>query len=162
MEKCMLGWDGFLGINESIFEQIRREKNLCKQFLVEVFDFCVEKIEYVGGVHEIEELNRNRELILTVLVIPELVKEKIIRIYPSKTEKVCENSNYYWEILELEVIEGEEIIESYTIYVCKFDIFGQGRRRYTFNNPLVEILGFQLRERNTKIFWNQRNNPQII
>ncbi len=63
-------------------------------------------------------------------------------------------------MIDLDAIEkGEmyrELKESIIIFICRFDAFGRGMSRYTFENICIEDKGIRLGDGSSKVFFNTR------
>ena len=55
---------------------------------------------------------------------------------------IGKRSRYYHSQMDMEIllagIDYDKLPDSYVIYICDYDPFGQGRYRYTFNNQCIE------------------------
>lgn len=69
-------------------------------------------------------------------------------------------SRYYQGMIDLNLIEkGADyngLNKSFVIFICKFDLFGQDRHRYTFENLCREDTSLRLGDETTKLFFNTK------
>ena len=67
---------------------------------------------------------------------------------------------YYQGMIDLNILKkGEDyrgLKKSFVIFVCTFDLFGQGRHVYTFENRCVQDLELQLSDDTVKIILNTK------
>ena len=67
-------------------------------------------------------------------------------------------SRVYQSMIDSEVIKAglkyKEVKECIIIFICNFDLFGQGKYKYTFRNRCDESPKIVLNDRCTKIFFN--------
>ncbi len=65
-------------------------------------------------------------------------------------------TRYYQGMIDLNLIERganyNELKQSYIIFICPFDVFGNGLHKYTFETYCAELPGYKLADESTKIF----------
>ncbi len=70
-------------------------------------------------------------------------------------------TRFYQSLINAPLLKsGEESFDklnpSYIIVICDFDLFGQGKYRYTFTNQCKEVAGLELNDGSTKIILNTK------
>ena len=89
-----------------------------------------------------------------------------IEVQALDTEELPKRSRYYSSMIDLqELNKGEpywKLKQSYVIFICTFDLFGEGRHRYTFENVCIENTGIRLKDGTTKIFLNTEGTAEDI
>ncbi len=70
-------------------------------------------------------------------------------------------TRFYQSLIDAPLLKsGEESFDklnpSYIIVICDFDLFGQGKYRYTFTNQCKEVAGLELDDESTKIILNTK------
>jgi len=69
-------------------------------------------------------------------------------------------SRYYQAMIDLQLLDKgadyNELNKSYIIFICTFDLFGQGRHIYRFKNCCLECPDLVLEDDTTKIFINTK------
>ena len=74
---------------------------------------------------------------------------------------LAKRSRYYQSMIDLNAIEKGEIYrdlkESIVIFICKFDPFGKGLSKYTFENICNENKELYLKDGTSKVFFNTKD-----
>ena len=74
---------------------------------------------------------------------------------------LAKRSRYYQSMIDLNAIEKGEIYrdlkESIVIFICKFDPFGEGLSKYTFENICNENKELYLKDGTSKVFFNTKD-----
>ena len=74
---------------------------------------------------------------------------------------LSKRSRYYQSMIDLNAIEKGEIYrdlkESIVIFICKFDPFGEGLSKYTFENICNENKELYLKDGTSKVFFNTKD-----
>ena len=74
----------------------------------------------------------------------------------SGNDNLPKRTRYYQGMIDLNLIERgadySELKKSYIIFICTFDVFGQGLHKYTFRNYCEEFPPLELDDESTKIF----------
>lgn len=75
-------------------------------------------------------------------------------------EELPKRARYYQSQMDMELLlKGhpyDELPNTYVIFICDFDPFGEGKCRYTFENRCVENLSFGMDDGRKSIFLNTR------
>lgn len=81
-----------------------------------------------------------------------------IEMQTSKKTEIPKRSRYYQGMIDLNLIERgakfKELKQSYVIFICMQDPFGEGRHIYTFQNLCLEDPSLRLNDETTKVFLN--------
>ena len=76
------------------------------------------------------------------------------------TKNLPKRSRYYQGQIDLNLLRpGEDynkLKRTYIIFICKFDLFGEGRYLYTFENRCIQNLQLRLGDDSIKIFINTK------
>ena len=74
----------------------------------------------------------------------------------SGNDNLPKRTRYYQGMIDLNLIERgadyRELKKSYIIFICTFDVFGQGLHKYTFRNYCEEFSQLELDDESTKMF----------
>ncbi len=81
-----------------------------------------------------------------------------IELQMTDTKELPKRTRYYQSMMDLQLIDRGEhykkLNKSYIIFICPFDVFGEGRHIYTFENRCKEDNAILLGDETTKIFLN--------
>ncbi len=156
--------------DDFMFGKVMANKTLCKKVLETLLETSISDISYSEREKFIQITKDKRSIRLDVYVrddqdkiydaeMQQKHKEEDIRNLPKR-------SRYYQGMIDLNLLESGasygELPDSYIIFICTFDPFGEGRSRYTFQNVCLEDKGIILKDNTTKIFFNTRGNEAGI
>ena len=83
-----------------------------------------------------------------------------IEMQTTSNKNIPKRMRYYQGMIDLNILEkGEDyrsLKKSFVIFVCTFDLFGQGRHVYTFENRCVQDLELPLKDDTVKIILNTK------
>lgn len=75
-----------------------------------------------------------------------------------KKQKLEKRTRYYHSQIDMELLAGGEeyakLPDTYVIFICDFDPFGQGKYRYTFQNVCMEDKEMRLKDGSISVFLN--------
>ena len=135
-----------LGIRDRfIFSKVMTDKNLCIQVLRCLTGNDIEDIGDITAEKYFQITNDSKGVRYDVYVEDEddnaYDAEMQNYTYQAKKELMLRN-RYYQSIIDNRMMESgmeyQELKDSYVIFICTFDPFGKGRRRYTFFNVCEE------------------------
>ena len=135
-----------LGIRDRfIFSKVMTDKNLCIQVLRCLTGNDIEDIGDITAEKYCQITNDGKGVRYDVYVEDEddnaYDAEMQNYTYQAKKELMLRN-RYYQSIIDNRMMESgmeyQELKDSYVIFICTFDPFGKGRRRYTFFNVCEE------------------------
>ena len=81
-----------------------------------------------------------------------------VEIQATRNKNLAKRTRFYQGLIDLNAIEKgadySELPMSFVIFICTFDSFGKGMKKYTFQNVCEEDAGLILNDGTTKIFFN--------
>ena len=114
------------------------DEDLCKDVLEAILATDIEKIEYVGRQDAIDVTEDGHGVRLDVYVRDDRGTVYSVEMQATNTHELPQRSRYYHAMLALSQIgKGapyRSLRDSYVIFICGFDLFGQGRRVYSFQS----------------------------
>ena len=146
--------------DDFMFGVIMRNPKYCKPFLETVLNIKIGHIEYPKSQEVIDLSADAKGVRLDVYV--EDGKGTIYNIEMQTTidKNIPKRMRYYQGMIDLNILEkGEDyrsLKKSFVIFVCTFDLFGQGRHVYTFENRCVQDLELPLSDDTVKIILNTK------
>jgi len=130
--------------DDFMFSVIMRNPKFCKPFLERILGIKISRIEYPKSQETIDISADAKSVRLDIYV--EDGKETIYNIEMQTTE----NSNY------------KDLKRSFVIFVCTFDLFGEGRHIYTFENRCIQNPELGLGDDTTKIILNTKGTMDDV
>lgn len=137
-----------------MFAAVMMEMDNCKQFLEMVLGIEIERIEisYEKSIIYNPEFKGIR---LDVYAKDEKNTCYDIEMQVVKQE-LGKRARYYHSQMDMELLlrghDYEELPESYVIFICDFDPFGEKKYRYSFENRCIEDLDLPIRDGAKSIF----------
>lgn len=154
--------------DDFIFGKVMQNKELCKQLLETLLGIQIDDITYPESQKIIDITYQGKSVRLDAYV-----EDEEQRVYnaemqrgtsPEEREKLPKRSRYYQGMIDLNLIEKgaayTDLKQSYVIFICTFDPFGQGRYCYTFRNLCMEDKDFVLQDGAARIFFNTKGNME--
>ena len=152
-------WENLIISNDFIFSKLMRYEDICREALEILLDKNIGYITYIDNQKVIDISYDAKSIRLDVYV------EDENRIYNVEMQVVHnkelpKRSRYYQGMIDLNAIEKgklyRDLKDSIIIFICKFDLFGKGLSRYTFENICVEDREIYLKDGTSKIFFNTK------
>ena len=146
--------------DDFMFGVIMRNPKYCKPFLETVLNIKIGHIEYPKS-QEIIDLSADAKSVrLDVYVEDGKGTVYNIEMQTTSNKNIPKRMRYYQGMIDLNILEkGEDyrsLKKSFVIFVCTFDLFGQGRHVYTFENRCVQDLELPLSDDTVKIILNTK------
>ncbi len=138
-----------------MFRAVMLEEENCRQLLELILGFPIEKVE----------VDREKSMIfnpdykgirLDILAKDEAGTHYNVEMQAVKHKALCKRSRYYHSQMDMEfLLRGEEydsLPNTYVIFICDFDPFGEGKYRYTLETKCRESESVVVEEGRTSIF----------
>lgn len=158
-----------LGIsNDFLFMKVMQNPELCKELLHRILpDLEIDHIEYPELQKEIKEDLEAKSIRLDVYVKGNKDIIYNIEMQAADTKELPKRSRYYQSMIDLQLLnKGDksynELNRTYIIFICLFDLFGQGRHIYTFENLCKEDTSLAMRDETTKIYLNAKGSMDDV
>ena len=146
--------------DDFMFGVIMRNPKYCKPFLETVLNIKIGHIEYPKSQEVIDLSADAKGVRLDVYVEDGIGTIYNIEMQTTIDKNIPKRMRYYQGMIDLNILEkGEDyrsLKKSFVIFVCTFDLFGQGRHVYTFENRCVQDLELPLSDDTVKIILNTK------
>ena len=146
--------------DDFMFGVIMRNPKYCKPFLETVLNIKIGHIEYPKSQEVIDLSADAKGVRLDVYVEDGKGTVYNIEMQTTIDKNIPKRMRYYQGMIDLNILEkGEDyrsLKKSFVIFVCTFDLFGQGRHVYTFENRCVQDLELPLSDDTVKIILNTK------
>ncbi|MCM1307652.1 MAG: Rpn family recombination-promoting nuclease/putative transposase [Butyrivibrio sp.] len=152
--------------DDFMFGVVMRNPKLCKPFLERVLDIKILHIEYPRSQETIDISADAKSVRLDVYV--EDGKETVynIEMQTSENKNLPKRTRYYQGMIDLNILEKggdyKQLKQSFVIFVCTFDLFGEGRHIYTFENRCIQNPSLCLGDGTTKIILNTKGTMNDV
>ena len=145
--------------NNFIFQKYMKNEENCKKVISEILGREVERIEYPTVERFIKERVDSKGVRLDVYFKGD---DEIYNIEMQTADKknIDKRSRYYHSIIDIEnANEGiayNSLVDTYVVFICTFDPFGENEYKYTFKNTCLENPDTNFDDGNTTIVVNTK------
>ncbi len=152
--------------DEFMFSVIMRNPKFCKPFLERILGIKISRLQYPKSQETIDLSADAKSVRLDIYV--EDGKETIYNIEMQTAENgnLPKRTRYYQGMIDLNILEKgdnyKNLKRSFVIFVCTFDLFGEGRHIYTFENRCIQNLKLGLGDDTTKIVLNTKGTRDDV
>ncbi len=132
-------WEELEISNDFLFGKVMQDAELCKGLLERIFPgMKIGHIEYPTLQKIINPDFDAKSVRLDVYVVDGMGTVYDIEMQMTDTKELAKRTRYYQAMMDLEMIDKGELYKklkkSFVIFICPFDLFGEGRHIYTFRN----------------------------
>ena len=152
--------------DDFMFSVVMRKPKFCKPFLERILGIKISRIEYPKSQETIDISADAKSVRLDIYV--EDGKETVYNIEMQTTENrnLPKRTRYYQGMIDLNILEKgdnyKDLKRSFVIFVCTFDLFGEGRHIYTFENRCIQNPELGLGDDTTKIILNTKGTMDDV
>ena len=153
-------WEGLTLSNDFMFSKVMRDKEICRETLEILLDKKIGEITYIDNQKTID-INYDAKSVRLDVYVEDENRIYNIEMQVVNKKDLAKRSRYYQGMIDLNAIEKGEIYrdlkESIVIFICKFDPFGKGLSKYTFENICNENKELYLKDGTSKVFFNTKD-----
>ena len=157
-KKQVVSWEPLRITNDFMFKKVMQDKELCKKLLEVILDVEIVDIHYIVPEKSISNYIDAKGIRLDVYVKDEKETVYDLEMQICYRGDLPKRSRYYQSSIDMDLIQSgqgyRKLNKSYVIFICMFDMFGQERYKYVFENRCLEDLELELGDGATKIFLN--------
>lgn len=146
--------------DDFMFSVVMRNPKYCKPFLERVLGVKIARIEYPKAQETIDISANAKSVRLDIYVEDGNNTVYNIEMQTTENENLPKRTRYYQGMIDLNILDKgtnyKELKRSFIIFVCSFDVFGEGRHMYTFENRCIQNPDLGLGDGTTKIILNTK------
>lgn len=146
--------------DDFMFSIIMRNPKFCKPFLERVLGIKISRIEYPKSQDTIDLSADAKSVRLDIYVEDDGNSVYNIEMQTTENGNLAKRTRYYQGMIDLGILEKGEnyrnLKRSFIIFVCTFDLFGEGRHIYTFENRCIQNPAIRLGDDAVKIILNTK------
>ena len=159
LEKWEL-WENLTISNDFMFSKVMRDKEICRETLEILLDKKIGEITYIDN-QKMIDINYDSKSVRLDVYVEDENRIYNIEMQVVNNKDLGRRSRYYQGMIDLNAIEKGELYrdlkDSIIIFICKFDPFGEGLPRYTFENICEENKEVYLGDGTSKVFFNTKD-----
>ena len=152
--------------DDFMFSVIMRNPQFCKPFLERALGIKISHIEYPKSQETIDISADAKSVRLDIYVEDGNNTVYNIEMQTTENRNLPKRTRYYQGMIDLNILEkGEnykDLKRSFVIFVCTFDLFGEGRHIYTFENRCLQNPELGLGDDTTKIILNTKGTMDDV
>ena len=136
---------------------LQKDPELCKELVEAILDVKIREIIKTNDEESIKPSSDGHGVRLDVyLEGDDAIYD--IEMQTSDTGNLKKRSRYYQSVIDTDFLKAgqdyNQLKKTYVIFICTFDLFGQGLPKYTFTNACEEAPGLELGDEAIKVFLN--------
>jgi len=149
--------------DEYLFETVMQNKELCKSFIetfLEIPD--ITDIEYISAEESYKDSFEARGVRFDIYVKGQDGVAYVVELQQADTKEIDKRLRYYESMSDSKQLpKGQEntykdLKDSYILFICRKDLYGRGRYRYSFRTTCVEEPDLKLDDGSYKIVFNTK------
>ena len=152
--------------DDFMFGVVMRDPKYCKPFLETILGIKISHIEYPKSQETIDLSADAKSVRLDVYVEDGKNTVYDIEMQTTKEDNLPKRMRYYQGMIDLNILEKGEgyrkLKRSFVIFICTFDLFGEGRHVYTFENRCIQDPDLVLGDEATKIILNTKGTMDDV
>mgnify|MGYP000029502718 FL=1 len=152
--------------DDFMFSVIMRNPKYCKPFLERILGVKISHIEYPKSQETIDITADAKSVRLDIYVEDAENTVYNVEMQTVENRNLPKRTRYYQGMIDLNILEKGEnyknLKKSFVIFVCTFDLFGEGRHIYTFENRCIENLQLPLGDDTVKIILNTKGTMDDV
>ena len=152
--------------DDFMFSVIMRNPKYCKPFLERILGVRISRIEYPKSQETIDIMADAKSVRLDIYVEDAENTVYNVEMQTVENRNLPKRTRYYQGMIDLNILEKGEnyknLKRSFVIFICTFDLFGEGRHIYTFENRCIEDLNLPLGDDTVKIILNTKGTMDDV
>ena len=152
--------------DDFMFSVIMRNPKYCKPFLERILGVKISRIEYPKSQETIDITADAKSVRLDIYVEDAENTVYNVEMQTVENRNLPKRTRYYQGMIDLNILEKGEnyknLKKSFVIFICTFDMFGEGRHIYTFENRCIENLNLPLGDDTVKIILNTKGTMDDV
>lgn len=150
-------WEELQIKDDFLFSKVMRDKDICIKLLEKLLKIKIDDIVYLEEQKTID-IGYDAKSVRLDVFVDDGKRIFNLEMQTTNRKELPRRSRYYQGMIDLNTIEKGEsykkLKESFVIFICTFDPFGEGRPQYTFENICLEDNTLKLNDGAKKIFFN--------
>lgn len=165
--------DGFVPFSELplsdafLFGEVMQDEATCRTVLEIILKRPVGRVVYVNKEQPMEaatQYHKYKGIRLDVYFQDDAGTCYSVEMQTRNRYNLPRRSRHYQGMMDVQMLPAGELDygkmpDSIIIFICTFDLFGQGRLCYTFENTCLELPGLKLSDGTEKLFLNTEGVP---
>ena len=156
--------------DEYLFEELLlRNKDLTKKLIEKLIGIPdISDIEYISVEDVHNNTHENKGIRIDVYIKSQTGVAYIVELQRKDTKEIEKRMRYYQAVSDSrQLAKGKnstykDLKDTYVIFICREDIFGEGLYKYSFENTCLELEGLKLKDGAYKIVFNTQGTKGTV
>ena len=152
--------------DDFMFSVVMRNPKLCKPFLERVLGIKISRLEYPKPQNTLDLSAGAKSVRLDIYVEDDGSAVYDIEMQTARKGHLPKRTRYYQGMIDLGILEKgqtyKNLKRSYIIFICTFDLFGEDRHIYTFENRCIQNPKLRLGDDAIKMILNTKGTMDDI
>lgn len=152
--------------DDFMFSIIMRNPKYCKPFLERILGVEISRLEYPEYQETIDLTYDAKSVRLDIFVEGDENSVYCIEMQTASNKNIPKRARYYESMIDLNILEkGEDyrrLKKNFVIFVCTFDLFGEGRHIYSFEKRCIQNPELPLGDETTTIILNTKGTMDDV
>ncbi|UTC66637.1 MULTISPECIES: Rpn family recombination-promoting nuclease/putative transposase [unclassified Treponema] len=144
--------------DDFMFYKVMQNADLCKKLIEMVLSSTIGKIIYISVQHNIKTYKQAKSVRFDVLVQTENGRLYDVEMQIRNERNIPKRMRFYQAAIDISFLDTgnsySNLNDSFIIFICLFDVIGQKRPVYTFENICLEDKNISLQDGTKKIIIN--------
>lgn len=154
-------WENIGISNDFLFGKVMQDPELCREMLQRILpDLEIDHIEYPEPQKSINPDLDAKGIRLDIYVRGSGGAAYVVEMQMADTKELPKRSRYYQSVTDLQLLDKgihyKKLAPIYTIFICLFDLYGEGRHIYTFKHTCQEDKRIIMEDGAAAIFLNAK------
>ena len=153
-------WEDLEIKDDFLFGKVMRNPKLCIKMLERILNIEIDHIDFPDIQKTLDFDFDAKSIRLDVYAKDEKGTVFNVEMQALNKDDLRKRSRYYQAMIDLDLMEKgsdyESLAQSFIIFICDFDLFGENRYVYTFENRCLEDYELPLMDGTKKIFLNAK------
>lgn len=153
-------------VDDFMFGKVMRNPKHCRKLLEIILDMKIRKITFIDEQNAVNPDYEAKSIRIDVYVESDEDAVYTVEMQVTNTGELPVRSRYYQSVVDINLIEKglnyEVLKKNYVIFICTFDLFGEGRHIYHFENLCREDPGIRLEDGTEKVFLNTKGTMDDV
>ena len=158
-------WERATIANNFIFYKVMRNNpDVCKRLLEILLEMEIDKIQMYQ--EETIDIDFQSKGIRMDVYAKNSTQAFNVEMQSTDTRELPERARYYQSTIDVDCLKSgqqyKDLKDTYIIFICIEDIFGQGLAKYSFENICQEAKDLKLNDRSYKYFFIAQNCDKLL
>lgn len=151
-------WNELTIQDDYMFKLVMSRKRICKKMIEKILRISVRDIVYIEEEKTIKTRYESKGVRLDVYVEDDknTVYDIEMQVRKPEGDGLFKRTRYYQSMIDADLLmagkDYDELNQTFVIFICPFEVFGDGRHKYTFRNRCDENNELELHDGAIKIF----------